>query len=276
MRYIIALFVLFAALAGCAIDNDLHPQVVDESDDSTISVESDTGSPADADADTYIETGTDTDTDIETDTNTNIETDTNTDTDTDTDTGSYQGDDCNHEYIWYFDADGDRYGASSPNSDTWSCDPVNPPGPGYVDNADDCDDTNPDVHPGAEEVCDWIPDNNCDGILDTGDLDGSYDANGDGDYDDEGNVYESTGADGYTWCFQYHDQLDTDGDGYCSSGMDLNGDGDCTDADDILFASDQECPEEYHDCDVMDSNVHPGAEEIYGDGIDNNCDGIVD
>lgn len=175
------------------------------------------------------------------------------------DTGSYGDDEgCDHEYIWYFDADGDRYGASSSNSDTWSCDPVNAPGPGYVDNADDCDDTNSDVYPGAEEVCDWIPDNNCDGILDTGDLDGSYDANGDGDYDDEGDVYESTGPDGYTWCFQYHDQVDEDGDGYCSSGMDINGDGDCTDFDDILFPSDQDCPEEYHDCDVTDSEVYPG------------------
>lgn len=57
-------------------------------------------------------------------------------------------DPCDHEYLWYFDADGDGFGASLPNSDTWSCDDSNPPGPDYVDNADDCDDVDPDVYPG--------------------------------------------------------------------------------------------------------------------------------
>jgi hypothetical protein len=32
---------------------------------------------------------------------------------------------------------------------------------------DDCDDTNPDAHPGAKEVCDGV-DNDCDGIIDNG------------------------------------------------------------------------------------------------------------
>ncbi len=50
------------------------------------------------------------------------------------------------------DADGDGYGAD-----------------------DDCDDTDPAVHPGAEELCDQL-DNDCDGVVD----DGFGDADGDG------------------------------------------------------------------------------------------------
>lgn len=50
---------------------------------------------------------------------------------------------------WCVDADGDGYG------DPTMCD--DEPGPGTVDNGDDCDDTDPDVHPGAaandESLC---------------------------------------------------------------------------------------------------------------------------
>ena len=38
-------------------------------------------------------------------------------------------------------------------------------GDGYTTDEGDCDDTNPDIHPGAEEVCDGT-DNDCDGFVD--------------------------------------------------------------------------------------------------------------
>ena len=60
--------------------------------------------------------------------------------------------------IYYLDADGDGYGDS--NNPVASCAPL----PGYIQLGLDCDDTNPAINPGAEEICDDI-DNNCNGIL---------------------------------------------------------------------------------------------------------------
>ena len=58
---------------------------------------------------------------------------------------------------WYIDADSDGYGSSA----TTQVDCSQPSG--YVDNADDCDDTDAAVHPGASE--DWYDavDSDCDG-----------------------------------------------------------------------------------------------------------------
>ena len=60
---------------------------------------------------------------------------------------------------WYIDRDGDGFG--DPNTRLLSC---NQP-PGYVANAADCNDYNPQSYPGATEVCDGR-DTNCDGLVD--------------------------------------------------------------------------------------------------------------
>ncbi len=60
----------------------------------------------------------------------------------------------------YVDADGDGYGAINGASIMAKCPP-----PGYAPTRDDCDDTNPDVHPGATETCNYI-DDNCDERID--------------------------------------------------------------------------------------------------------------
>ncbi|MEL6348332.1 MAG: putative metal-binding motif-containing protein, partial [Myxococcota bacterium] len=64
-------------------------------------------------------------------------------------------------FVWYADADGDGFG--DPDSAFETCDPP----PGYVDSADDCDDTEDQSFPGGVEICDEI-DNNCDGTVDEG------------------------------------------------------------------------------------------------------------
>lgn len=58
------------------------------------------------------------------------------------------------------DLDGDGYGDVADAVIT-ACVPA----AGYVQNASDCDDTNPAIHPGAVEVCDGI-DQNCNGVVD--------------------------------------------------------------------------------------------------------------
>ncbi len=63
---------------------------------------------------------------------------------------------------FYVDADGDGYG--DPNQFIFSCLDEIPPG--YTLQGDDCNDNNPNIHPGAAEIsCDGI-DSNCNGNLD--------------------------------------------------------------------------------------------------------------
>ena len=59
---------------------------------------------------------------------------------------------------FYLDADGDGQGDPGITSDCMD--------PGYVDNGDDCDDSDDTTYDGAEEICDDGVDNDCDGEID--------------------------------------------------------------------------------------------------------------
>ena len=61
------------------------------------------------------------------------------------------------ETSWYADLDGDGFGDPA----TQSIEQIS----GYIQNAEDCDDSNAAVNPDADEVVDGI-DNDCDGIVD--------------------------------------------------------------------------------------------------------------
>ena len=98
---------------------------------------------------------------------------------------------------------------------------------------EDCDDTNPEIGPGADEVCDGV-DNDCDGLVDAED-DSIVDA-----------------LEGHP---------DMDGDGY----------GD--DAITVITCDLSELSDVAGDCNDMDEQVHPDADEVCGDGLDNDCDG---
>ncbi len=129
---------------------------------------------------------------------------------------------------WYVDSDGDGYGVEDQSAD--GCE--QPPNTAEV--AGDCDDRDPDAHPGAYEVCDGA-DNDCDGLVDL----------------DDDSLLDARTA----W-------PDADGDGY----------GD-PDAPIAACEVPTGYVTEEGDCDDADPAVHPDAEESCGDGVDSDCDG---
>jgi hypothetical protein len=171
------------------------------------------------------------------------------------------------------DGDADGYGAGT------AMDACAAP-TGYVDNADDCDDIDAAVNPGASEVCDSI-DNDCDSDVDdddssvTGDTTWYRDADSDG----YGDYYSSTTA-----CDMPSGYVDNDDDCWDGSsdytyyeymyydGGDFDGYGDwygytCEHDKYWVYVS--------GDCDPNNAAIHPDATEVCDDE-DNNCDGTVD
>lgn len=95
----------------------------------------------------------------------------------------------------------------------------------------DCDDTNPDIYPGAAEICNGS-DDDCDGEVDEG-----------------------------LTVFRYY--YDSDGDGYGIADTSLL---DCQQPSGYA--------DNYDDCDDTNEDIYPGAAEILGNEIDEDCDGI--
>ena len=133
-------------------------------------------------------------------------------------------------------------------------------GDGYVD-FNDCDETDSMVNIAASEVCDDGKDNDCSG----GDLDcDDVDDDGDGVTENEGDCDDSdisVSPDVIESCFNSTDD-DCDGDidladSDCSAYVDSDGDG---------YAGSI-------DCNDADSGINPGASEVVGDGIDQDCSG---
>jgi len=154
-------------------------------------------------------------------------------------------------------------------------------GDGY-DVFDDCNDADPAVFPGAEELCNGA-DDNCNGVADEGysdvdadevpdcvdsedcdgldnDGDGTIDEDfADGDGDDLPDCLDSEDCDG----------LDNDGDGLVDEGYDLDGDG-------WFPCGAEDMDAESLDCDDSDRDINPGAAEVDGSLVDEDCDGLVD
>ena len=150
----------------------------------------------------------------------------------------------------YPDADGDGFGDGSA-SETF-CGEM---GEGFVPEAGDCDDTDPDINPDAIEDCTNSIDDDCDGTVDNAsdnDGDGVTDCDGDCDDDD---------PDVYPGATEVCNGVDDDCDGATDEDFpDEDGDG---------------IPACAGDCDDDNADVYPDAPEICDD-LDNDCDGLVD
>ncbi len=169
---------------------------------------------------------------------------------------------------WYADADGDGFGAGA---EVWAC--TAPAGHAAVD--DDCDDADPAVHPGAEEVCNGV-DDDCDGVVDPPEMLPPITCYRDIDEDGwgiEDSTFESCACpEGYaTQTGDCNDDDPTIHPGATETWYD-GVDQDCAGEDD--FDADGDGWRVDEDCDDNDPAVHPGAEEICGNGIDDDCDGL--
>lgn len=143
--------------------------------------------------------------------------------------------------IYYLDSDGDGFG--DPDTSEMICDLIYPVPPGYIPIDSDCDDSNNAVNPDATEICDDGIDNNCNGLIDGDEL---------GDVCPLQNYY-----------------IDFDGDGHYS----ITPAGSCTGVDcppaGATFTQGDDC---------LDTNdlVYPGASEVCGNLIDDNCNDLID
>ena len=154
--------------------------------------------------------------------------------------------DCDMEIDEDFDGDGDGVSTCGADGDPATAE----------DN--DCDDNDDQIHPGAPELCDGL-DNDCDGVVPTGQPDGEFDDDGDsfpeclGDCDDADPL-------SYPGATELCDGVDNDCDGWVP-----------LDEADHDFDGLRLCD---GDCDDVDPQTYPGAPEQC-DGEDNDCDGVV-
>lgn len=169
----------------------------------------------------------------------------------------------------------------------------------------DCDDRDPDVNPGALEICDGV-DNNCDALVDDDDpevdvrsgtiyyLDADFDGWGDpaqavtaclapAGYTSDDSDCDDGDSDVNPDAAEVCDEVDNDCNELVDDGADgqtwypdADGDGYGDDFGAVVACS---APDGHlafgGDCDDASSSVAPGAEELC-DGLDNDCDLVVD
>jgi hypothetical protein len=189
---------------------------------------------------------------------------------------------------YYQNIDGDLYGNSSNKIEACS-QPAS-----YITTPNDCNDTNNTINPLASEVCDGV-DNDCDNITDEGCSCVNETTKTCGISTGEcatgtqtcNNGSWSTCAGEITPVLEKCDGLDNNCDGTTDEGCDFDNDDHCGCGQSFTYASDLSsvCPKTNTTdnfwwtttCDCKDSNgqINPTKTEVC-DGVDNNCDNIVD
>lgn len=162
--------------------------------------------------------------------------------------------------LTWVDPDGNRVTIGQPGD--LDCD-------GY--GADDCNDLDPTVNPGATEVCGNDVDDDCNGMVDENvDNDGDGVTNCEGDCNDRDRMVRP-GAD------EICDGVDNDCNDLCDDGLDPDGDRFTSCGSEIVEGGSQ-ClfdPDTLTDCSPQDQHTFPGAAEMC-DGADNDCNGVCD
>ena len=141
----------------------------------------------------------------------------------------------------------------------------------------DCDDQDSAIYPGATEVCGNSVDEDCDLTADDGcpgstcvDKDGDGFGKGPGcvlqDCDDDNKAIHPLGVE------VCGDNIDDNCNKIVDDGCPAR---QCVDQDGDGHGSGHGCPGA-QDCADGDFSVHPGATEVCGDGLDNDCDGTPD
>ncbi len=149
----------------------------------------------------------------------------------------------------------------TPGADNDSCEgSPDEDGDGFTVEEGDCDDENPDIHPGATEVCGNGVDEDCDSLAEDCEPE-----------DTDGDGFTVEGGD----CNDGNPDIHPGAVEVCGNGVDEDCNGlieDCDpeDVDNDGYSSDE------GDCNDSDPEVSPGAPEICADGVDNDCDGGTD
>ncbi len=197
---------------------------------------------------------------------------------------------------WYADSDGDGFGDSATARDACEA-----PDEGWVLRGEDCDDTQAEAFPGADELCNGL-DDDCDYEVDDHAVDATtwyQDRDGDGSGDSRYSQTACEAPAGYVDDGSDCDDLDATawpgGTEVCDGAdNDCNGDVDDDPIDPVTFYADAdadgygdadstttgcEAPSGYAalgtDCDDSDDSANPGADEVC-DEVDNDCDGDID
>ena len=181
-------------------------------------------------------------------------------------------------YVWFADADGDGFGDLG--QQLISCSLPE----GYSSDYSDCDDANDDINPSAVEVCDEV-DNDCDGDVDDADADlelttaTTWYSDADADMLGDGSTGQSQCLAPVGWVDNGDDCDDADAESGGAiawlADLDSDGFGVLPEVVNCDPAASWVPPGGDDDCDDLDPQRHPDADEACGATVDQNCDGAI-